>query len=53
MTDRELLRQALDALENCTSEHGHRCNRCDSEVDEGGKLVAALRQRLAQPELKI
>lgn len=47
---RELLRQALDALTNCLSEHGHRCNRCDSEVDEGGKLCAALRSALEAPE---
>lgn len=40
-----LLRQAVEALE-CISEHGHRCNRCDSEVDEGGKLIAAIRQHL-------
>lgn len=40
-----LLRQAVEALE-CLSEHGHRCNRCDSEVDEGGKLEAAARDWL-------
>lgn len=40
-----LLRKAVEALE-CLSEHGHRCNRCDSEVDEGGKLAAAIRQHL-------
>lgn len=43
-----VMRQALEALENCTSEYGHRCNRCDSEVDEGGKVAAALRAALAQ-----
>jgi hypothetical protein len=42
--------QALEALENCTSEHGHRCNRCDSEVDEGGRVITALRAALAQQE---
>jgi hypothetical protein len=42
--------QALEALENCTSEHGHRCTRCDSEVDEGGRVVTALRAALAQEE---
>ena len=47
---RALLQQALDALTNCLSEHGHRCNRCDSEIDEGGKLIAALREALAAPE---
>jgi hypothetical protein len=47
---RALLEQALEALENCTSEHGHRCNRCDSEVDEGGRVVTALRTALAQQE---
>jgi hypothetical protein len=40
--------QALEALENCASEHGHRCSRCDSEVDEGGRVVTALRAALAQ-----
>ena len=48
--ERELLQQALDALTNCLSEHGHRCNRCDSEIDEGGKLIAALREALAAPQ---
>ena len=48
--ERELLQQALDALTNCLSEHGHRCNRCDSEIDEGGKLITALREALAAPE---
>jgi hypothetical protein len=47
---RTAAQQALEALENCTSEHGHRCNRCDSEVDEGGRVVAALRAALAQQE---
>ena len=47
---RTLLQQALDALTNCLSEHGHRCNRCDSEIDEGGKLITALRAALAAPE---
>lgn len=49
-TLREAAQQALEALENCTSEHGHRCNRCDSEVDEGGRVVTALRDALAQEE---
>jgi hypothetical protein len=49
-TLREAAQAALEALENCTSEHGHRCNRCDSEVGEGGQVVAALRAALAQPE---
>ena len=49
MTDlRTAAQQALEALTNCNSEHGHRCNRCDSEVDEGGKVVATLRAALAQ-----
>jgi len=47
---RTAAQQALEALENCTSEHGHRCNRCDSEVDEGGRVVTALRAALAQAE---
>jgi hypothetical protein len=45
---RAAAQQALEALENCTSEHGHRCNRCDSEVDEGGRVITALRAALAQ-----
>jgi hypothetical protein len=49
-TLREAAQQALEALENCTSEHGHRCNRCDSEVDEGGRVITALRAALAQQE---
>ena len=48
--DRTVVEQALEALENCASEHGHRCNRCDSEVDEGGKVVASLRTALAQQD---
>ena len=52
MTDitlpRATVEQALEALENCSSEYGHRCNRCDSEVDEGGKVASALRAALAQ-----
>lgn len=35
---------AVEALANCSSQHGHRCNRCDSEVDEGGKVAATLRE---------
>ncbi len=48
----EAARLALEALENCSSEHGHRCNRCDSEVDEGGTIADALRAALAaeQPQ---
>ena len=49
---RTLLQQALDALTNCLSEHGHRCNRCDSEIDEGGKLITALREALAPDHLR-
>jgi len=49
-TLREAAQKALEALTNCTSEHGHRCNRCDSEVDEGGRVVAALRAALAQQQ---
>jgi hypothetical protein len=49
-TLREAAQQALEALENCASEHGHRCGRCDSEVDEGGRVVTALRDALAQEE---
>ena len=41
-------KQALEALTNCSSEYGHRCNRCDSEVDEGGKVASALRAAPAQ-----
>ena len=48
-TLREAAQQALEALENCTSEYGHRCNRCDSEVDERGRVAAALRVALEQP----
>ena len=46
---RTAAQQALEALTNCTSEYGHRCNRCDSEVDEGGRVVAALKAALEQP----
>jgi hypothetical protein len=46
--DRALLEQALEALTNCSSEYGHRCSRCDSEIDEGGKVAAALRAALEQ-----
>ena len=46
---RAAAQQALEALENCSSEYGHRCNRCDSEIDEGGKVAATLRAALAQP----
>ena len=48
----EAARAALEALTNCSSEHGHRCNRCDSEVDEGGKVAEALRAALAASEVQ-
>lgn len=51
MTDHiTAMRQALEALTNCTSEHGHRCNRCDSEVDPDGAVATALRAALAQQQ---
>ena len=40
----EAAEAAIEALTNCASEHGHRCNRCDSEVDEGGRVADALRK---------
>ena len=46
---RQAAQQALEALTNCNSEYGHRCSRCDSEVDEGGKVAEALKQALAEP----
>ena len=49
-----VVEQAIEALTNCTCEYGHRCNRCDSEVDEGGNvaaLSAALEQLQAEQEL--
>ena len=42
----EAAEAAVEALTNCASEHGHRCNRCDSEVDEGGRVAEALRTAL-------
>jgi hypothetical protein len=48
LIDRVALEQALEALTNCSSEYGHRCSRCDSEIDEGGKVAAALRAALEQ-----
>ena len=42
----EAAEAAVEALTNCASEHGHRCNRCDSEVDEGGRVANALRTAL-------
>ena len=50
MTETQIaaMRQALEALTNCTSEHGHRCNRCDSEVDANGEAITALRAALAE-----
>jgi hypothetical protein len=50
LIDRTLLEKALEELTNCNSEYGHRCTRCDSEIDEGGKVAAALRAALAQEE---
>jgi hypothetical protein len=47
---RAAAQQALEALTNCGSEYGHRCTRCDSEIDEGGKVATALRAALAQEE---
>lgn len=47
--DRSVVEQALEALTNCYSTPGHRCNRCDSEVDEGGNVAATLRAALEQP----
>lgn len=43
---RNVVEQALEALTNCTSEYGHRCNRCDSEVDPDGNIASALRAAL-------
>ncbi len=49
MTDlRKAAKEALEALTNCNSAYSHRCIRCDSEVDEGGKVASALRAALAQ-----
>ena len=45
---RNVVEQALEALTNCTSEYGHRCNRCDSEVDPDGNIASALRAALDQ-----
>ena len=45
---REVVEQALEALTNCTIEYGHRCNRCDSEVDPDGNVASALRAALEQ-----
>lgn len=39
---RTAAQMALNALTNCSSDYGHRCNRCDSEVDEGRKVIDAL-----------
>lgn len=47
---RNVVEQALEALTNCTSEYGHRCNRCDSEVDPEGNVASALRAALEQPQ---
>lgn len=49
---RSVVELALEALTNCYSTHGHRCNRCDSEVDEGGNVAAALRAALEQPQVE-
>jgi hypothetical protein len=50
LIDRAAVEQALEALTNCSSEYGHRCSRCDSEIDEGGKVAAAIRAALEQEE---
>ena len=47
---RSVVEQALEALTNCTNEYGHRCNRCDSEVDPDGNVASALRAALEQPQ---
>ena len=49
---RNVVEQALEALTNCTSEYGHRCNRCDSEVDPDGNVASALRAALDQPQVE-
>ena len=49
LIDRFVVEQALEALTNCVSEYGHRCNRCDSEVDPEAKVASALRAALEQP----
>ena len=52
LIDRSVLEQALEALTNCASEYGHRCNRCDSEVDPEAKVASALRAALDQPQVE-
>ena len=52
LIDRSVLEQALEALTNCVSEYGHRCNRCDSEVDPEAKVASALRAALVQPQVE-
>ena len=47
---RTIVERALEALTNCTCEYGHRCNRCDSEVDPDGNVESALRAALEQPK---
>ena len=49
---RNVVEQALEALTNCTSEYGHRCNRCDTEVDPDGNIVSALRAALEQQVMR-
>ena len=49
---RSVVEQALEALTNCTSEYGHRCNRCDSEVDPDGNISSALRAALEQQVMR-
>ena len=49
---RNVVEQALEALTNCTSEYGHRCNRCDSEVDPNGNISSALRAALEQQVMR-
>lgn len=50
MSTIQVMRKALEALENCTSEHGHRCSRCDSEVDPNGEAITALRAEIERLE---
>ena len=52
LVDKAVIEQALEALTNCCSTHGHRCNRCDSEVDEGGNVAAALSAALEQHQVE-
>lgn len=49
---RKAAQAALDALTNCEpgNPYGHRCNRCDSEIDPDGTIANNLRAALAQPK---